>query len=116
MGKLRDTLQLLEWIHLITTMQILAEFTGTYTFSTYSLQKLRIDAGLPDDIGTVCDVDSNKNSTQCHTYKVVLDRSAKVIGEKSLVGLIISLVTFMYGAVSDVVGRKTMLQFYLFFR
>lgn len=116
MGKLRDASQLLEWIHLITTLQILAEFTGTFTFGTYSLQKPRIDAGLPDDIGAICDETSNKNSSQCLTYKAILDRSAKILGDKSLVGLVISMVTFMFGAVSDVVGRKTMLQFYLFFR
>ena len=35
MGKVRDALLLLEWIHLITTVQILAEFSGTFTFGTY---------------------------------------------------------------------------------
>ena len=41
MGKVRDSIYLLEWIHLITTMEILAEFTGTYTFSTYSLGSVK---------------------------------------------------------------------------
>ena len=81
-----------------------------------SLQKPRIDAGLPDDIGAYCNVAVNKNSTDCNAYKTILETSAGIIGHKSLVGLIFSLVTFLYGAVSDVVGRKSMLQFYLFFR
>ena len=41
MGKVRDSIYLLEWIHLITTMEVLAEFTGTYTFSTYSLGSVK---------------------------------------------------------------------------
>ena len=89
------------------------------SFSSYcisSLQKPRIDAGLPDDIGAYCNAAVNKNSTECQTYKTILETSAGIIGHKSLVGLIFSLVTFLYGAISDVVGRKSMLQFYLFFR
>ena len=36
MGKVRDSIYLLEGIHLITTLEVLAEFSGTFTFSTYS--------------------------------------------------------------------------------
>ena len=71
---------------------------------------------MPDNIGSICSSESNKNTTECELYKQVLEKSATVIGNKSVVGLVISAFTFLYGGVSDVVGRKTMLQFYMFFR
>ena len=43
----------------------------------------------------------------------VLAHSANIQEQKSQIGLIISIFTFMYGAFSDIIGKKTMMQFYM---
>ena len=43
----------------------------------------------------------------------ILAHSASILETKSQVSLVISLFTALYGAFSDVIGKKTMMQFYM---
>ena len=100
---------------MVAVLQVLGEFSDNYLFTQYSLLKPQNDAGLSPDISIYCKNSSHLNQTTCTLYKSVLQESAKIIRLKANIGLIFSFFTFLYGALSDTIGRKKMMQFYMFF-
>ena len=135
--RMKDYVKLVGWIHLVSNLMAFTEFGGIQLFSNYVLLKPLVDSGLPSDVSDVCKAVENQNTTECQHYKVwvdqfmymqnldldlcillilsweVLAHSANIQEQKSQIGLIISIFTFMYGAFSDIIGKKTMMQFYM---